>query len=100
MNFPKVKAVLKASEASTHPNKAVLPVVNQVFQLHSNLLLDKAWYTWNMVLDEQIDCKPLLDLYGDEHTKKPQKSWGSFIGSMTFHLLTTFCNEAAKMDCF
>ena len=76
MNLPKVKTVLMASEASTHANKAVLPVGNQVFQLYSNLLLDKAWYSWNMVLDEQIDCKPLLDLYGDEHTEKHQKSWG------------------------
>ena len=35
-NPPKAKAVHKSNEPSAHGNKAVAPVINQVFQLYSN----------------------------------------------------------------
>lgn len=40
VNPPIAKAILKATDASTCMNKAVALIINQVFQLHSDLLLE------------------------------------------------------------
>ena len=38
VNLPRTKAVQKATEAITHASEAVMPIINQVFQLNSNRL--------------------------------------------------------------
>ena len=96
---PKVKAIQKAPEASKHMTEAVAPIINQ-FQLYSNLLLEAVWLPWNKVIGEQIDCKPWTNLYSKKHTEKHQRSWVSSIDCVTFHLLTTFSNDATKMEWF
>jgi hypothetical protein len=54
----KAKVVQKTNESSTHANEAVSPIIDQVFWLYSNLLLEEAQQPWDKVLEKQIDCKP------------------------------------------
>jgi hypothetical protein len=69
-NPPKEKPAQKATETSTHIDEAVESIVNQVFQLYSNLLPEEARRPWCKILGEQIDVSPWIDLFGVEHVKK------------------------------
>jgi hypothetical protein len=92
----KAKGVQKATEASTHAKEAVAPIINQVFQLYSNLLLEEAQCPWNEILEEQIDCKPWTDLYRVKHAEKHQRSWTLFMDCITFHLQVVFRSDAEE----
>ena len=46
VNPPKEKAVQKTTEAGTHADEAVESIINQVFQLFSNLLMEEASRPW------------------------------------------------------
>ena len=41
-NSPKEKAVQKATEAGVHTDEDVESIISQVFQLYSNILMEKA----------------------------------------------------------
>jgi len=95
-NPPKEKAVQKATEAIAHVDETIESVMNQVFQLYSNLLTEEARRPWNKILGEQIDVSPWIDLFGVDHTKKHKRLWSSFMDCMTFHLETVFRSDAAE----
>ena len=40
-NFPEKKAVEKATETVTHEDEAIESIINQVFQLYFNLLIEE-----------------------------------------------------------
>ena len=94
LNPPKAKMLQKATEASACNHKAAA----QLSTMCSSST--PTWCPQNKAIEEQIDCKPWTDLYSDEHTEKHHKSQGSFMEYMTFHLLTTFRNNAAEMGHF
>ncbi len=52
------------------------------------------------ILGEQIDVTPWTDLFGVEHTKEQERSWLSFMDSVTFNLLTVFRSDAAETQRF
>jgi hypothetical protein len=54
-NSPEHKAVEKATEAATCEDEAIESIINQVFQLYSNLLMEEARRPWFKMLKEQID---------------------------------------------
>jgi len=82
-NSPKEKAVQKATEAGTNADAAIESIINQVFQLYSNLLTEEARRPWCKILKEQIDISPWIDLFGVEHVKKHKRSWSSFMDCVT-----------------
>ena len=44
-------------------------VTEQLFQLYSNLITEKAWQPWAKIATEQIDTPPPMDqIKGAEHT--------------------------------
>jgi len=86
MNPPKEKAVQKATEASTCSDEAVVSIVNQVFQLYSNIFTEEARRPWCKILGEQIDVSPWINRFGVEYVEKHKRSWCSFMDCMTFHL--------------
>ena len=55
MGSPEHKAVEKATEAITCKDEAIESIINQVFQLHSNLLTEEARRPWCKIIKEQID---------------------------------------------
>jgi len=67
-----------------------------VFQLYSNLIVEKARQPWTKIMSEQIDAAPWTDIQGVEHADQCCKSWYSFMECVRFHLLTIFCNDAAE----
>ena len=77
-------------------DETIESVMNQVFQLYSNLLTEEARRPWNKILGEQIDVSPWIDLFGVDHTKKHKRLWSSFMDCMTFHLETVFRSDAAE----
>ena len=57
LNPPKANAAQKATKTSTCATEAVAPIINQLFQLYSNLLVEEAQQPWNKVIGEKIDCE-------------------------------------------
>ena len=57
-NPPKEKAVEKATEAIARTDEALESIMNQLFQLYSNLLMEEARRLWFKFLGEQIDYSP------------------------------------------
>ena len=51
-NSPEKKVVEKATEAIAHENEAIESIIAQVFQLHSNLLMEEARRPWSKILQE------------------------------------------------
>jgi hypothetical protein len=100
VNPPKAKAVQKAMEASACAKEDVEPIINQAFQLYSNLLAKEAQRPWIKVLEEQIDCTLWTELYRVEHVEKHRRSWSLFMDCIIFHLLRTFRSDAAEMQRF
>jgi len=49
-------------------------VAEQVFQLYSNLITEKARQPWTKIMAEQIDAAPWSDIQGVEHSVKHCKS--------------------------
>ena len=76
-NSPKEKAVQEATEDGTCADEAVESIINQEFQLYSNLLMEEAWRPWCKILKEQIDVSSWIDLFEVEHTEKHKRSWSS-----------------------
>jgi len=97
---PEMKAAQKTTEACARVNQAVVPMIRQMFKLCYNLLSEEARCACNKIIEEQIDCKPWMNLHGDKHAKKCHKSLVLFMEFMRFHLLTTYHNDAAEVECF
>jgi hypothetical protein len=72
-------------------------IANQVFQLYSNFLLEEARQPWNKIPAKKIDCSPWKDLRGKIHKTPRTKTWDSFIECVTFHMLSVFYDDAAKI---
>ena len=73
-----------------------------MFLLYSNSLWEDARQPWNMVLEEQIDCKPWTDLYGVEHTgehKGPgHHSLTALPFTCLFHSIIYFIPQSCSWD--
>jgi len=71
-------------------------VMEQVFQLYSNLIVEKARQPWTKIVSEQIDATPWTDIQRVEHADQDCKLWDSFMECMRFHLLTVFRKNASE----
>ena len=92
--------VQKATEAATHKKETCESLIAQVFQLYSNLLMEKTRSPWSEILGGQIEVTPWTDLFGVKHTIEQKKSWQSFLDCITFHLLTVFRSDTAETKFF
>ena len=70
----------------------------QVFQLYSTLIAEKARQPWTKIMQEQVEATPWTDLQGVKHAEQRTKSWDSFMECVRFHLLTIFCNDATDTE--
>ena len=95
-NSALAKAVKTATEAQVKAKSVVEHITNQIFQLYSNFLLEEARQSWNKILAEQIHSSLWKDLRGIIHNSPRSKPSESFMECITFHMLTVFCNNAAK----
>ena len=88
-----------AKTAATNYEKAKAEtalVMEQVFQLYSTLIAEKARQPWTKIVQEQVEAAPWTDLQGVKHAEQCAKSWDSFMECLMFHLLTMFHNDAAE----
>ena len=67
--------------------------MEQVFQLYSNLIAEKARQPWTKIMTEQIDAAPWIDIQHAEHAESHGKLWDSFMECVRLHLLTMFHNN-------
>jgi hypothetical protein len=72
-NPPKEKAIQKATEAFAHADETIESVMNQVFQLYSNLLTEEARRPWKKILGDQIDVSPWINLFGVKHIERHKR---------------------------
>ena len=67
-----LKPAEKATTAAYDKVKAkTVSVTEQVFQLYSNLIAEKARQPWTKIISEQINAAPWNDIQGVEHSDKP-----------------------------
>jgi hypothetical protein len=99
-NSTQAKVVKTATEVYEKSIEEVMSMVNPIFLLYSNLLLEKAKHPWTKILAEQVDCSPWMDLQRVEHTAphNQNKTWDSFMEWITFHLLIVFHHNTAEMQ--
>ena len=71
-------------------------VAEQVFQLYSMLIAEKARQPWTKIVQEQVEAAPWNDLQDVEHAEQSAKSWDTLLECMRFHLLTIFHNNATE----
>jgi len=89
-NPPVIKLWKKATAAKTCTGEAVESAIQAIFMQYSTQLSETARRTWTTIVGEQIDCKPWMDVYGNEHPKKRPASWTSFLECIQLHLQTVF----------
>ena len=97
----KARLVQAAKTAATAYEKAkaeMASVAEQVFELYSMLIAEKARQPWTKLVQEQVEAAPWTDLQGVEHAEQHTKSWNSFLECVRFHLLTVFCNDATETE--
>ena len=70
--------------------------MEQVFQLYSTFIAEKARQPWTKIMQQKVETTPWTDLQGVKHAEQGVKSWDSFMECVRFHLLAIFCNDAAE----
>ena len=61
-------------------------VMEQVFQLYSNLIAEKASQPSTKIVVTQINVTPLTNIQGVQHSDKGCSLWDSFMKCIKFHL--------------
>ncbi len=58
--------------------------------------MEKARQPWMIIMTEQINAAPWIEIQGVKHAVQCSKLWDSFMECIRFHLLTNFWNDAAE----
>jgi hypothetical protein len=92
-----LKQAVEAAEEVT-ARRLFDKMAEDMFQLYANLLSVNARYTWNKIVQDQINAGPHTDLQGS--TKKGPRGLlhKSFNDWVMFHLLTMFPNSVAEQE--
>jgi len=97
---PLAKAVRTATEAQAKVKSVVEHIASKIFQLYPNFLSEEARQPWNKILAKKFNSSPWTDLRGIVHNTPRSKTWDSFMGCFTFHMLMVFCNLAAEAQSY
>ena len=74
--------------------------MEQVFQLYSTLIAEKARQPWTKIVQEQVEADPWPDLQSVKHAEQRGKSWDSCSECLRFHLITVFHNDTTETEMY
>jgi hypothetical protein len=93
------QADLKKAKSAVENAKGVMTAAaNKMFAFYANLLSVKAKYTWNKIIEEQMEGNLYFDLQGILQKGPRGMSHQSFDDCVLFHLLTVFPINAAEQE--
>jgi hypothetical protein len=84
-----------AKETAKNKHEAT---ATKMFQFYANLLSSDAKYTWNKIVQRQMEADPFKDLQGMSRKGPRGLFRGSFDKCVMFHLLTVLPNNAAEQE--
>jgi hypothetical protein len=84
-----------AAETAKNKHKAA---ATKSFQFYANLLSLNAKYSWNKIVQKQMEADPFKDLQGVSRKGPRGLLRESFNNCIVFHLLTVFPNNAAEQE--
>jgi hypothetical protein len=88
----------KAKEAPENTRAKRESAAKDMFQFYANLLSIDAKYTWNKIIQEQMQSNPYTDLQGVSKKGPRGLAHKSFDDCVMFHLLTMFPNNMAEQE--
>jgi hypothetical protein len=88
----------KAKSAAKNTKGGMTAAASQMVAFYTNLLSVKAKYAWNMIVKEQTEGDPYVDLQGISQSGPRGMSRKSFNNCVLFHLLTVFPINAAEQE--
>jgi hypothetical protein len=88
----------KAMQAQETAQGAMTAAATLMFALYSNLLSPKSKYAWNMIVVEQTEGGPYVNLHGVSLEGPRGMSRKLFKDCVMFHLLTAFPINAAEQE--
>ncbi len=88
----------KAKQAQSTAKGTMTAAASKMFMFYSNLLSPESKYTWNNIVDEQMESYPYVNLQGDTLEGPRGMSPKSFNDCVMFHLLTAFPINAAEQE--
>jgi hypothetical protein len=88
----------KASFAKETTKNKKEAAATKMFQFYANLLSLDAMYSWNKMVQEQMESAPFKDLQGVSRKGPRGLTRESFDKCIMFHLLTVFPNNPAEQE--
>jgi hypothetical protein len=88
----------KAKQAQKIAKGTMTAAASKMFAFYSNLLSPESKYAWNMIVFEQMESSPFVNLHGISLEGPREMSCMSFNDCVMFHLLTVFLINAAEQE--
>ncbi len=88
----------KAKSVAENTKGTMAAAATKMLVFYANSLSVEAKYTWNKIVEEQMEGNPNVDLQGISQKGPRGMSRQLFDNCMLFHLLTMFPINAAKQE--
>ena len=76
--------------------KKLTTATQAVFQLYANLLTEKAYQSWGVVIKEQTELLPQTKIFGVKQRKSPAKMSKSLLMSQLLHLQSCYSHDTGE----